>query len=82
MTDPDFDPEPPELFCRHLILCRTIWYDAANPGDGYSLGSVLIHVRPSDDRGFGFLAHRLFLYAELQGTLGESVLPRRSMGRR
>lgn len=71
MTDPDADPERPELFCRHLILCRTIWYDAGNPDEGYSLGRVIVHIRPPEGHGFGYLEPRLFLYVQLFGDPGE-----------
>jgi hypothetical protein len=73
VTDPDTPVpfEPPELFCRHLLVCRTIWYDAGNPDDGYSLGRVVIHVHPPEDHEYGYLEPRLFGYAQLFGTPDE-----------
>ena len=31
---------PPELHCRHLLVCRTVWYDAERPEEGFSLGKL------------------------------------------
>jgi hypothetical protein len=79
VTDPDTPApfEPPELFCRHLLVCRTIWYDPNKPDDGFSLGGLLVHLRPTDEHGFPLRVPRLFLFAQLFGTPGEyEVTPR------
>ena len=69
MTDPDEDA--PELYCRHLIACRVLWHDPADGDSGYSLGRLLVHIRPADAHGYGFTAPRLFLFAQLHGAPGE-----------
>ena len=72
MATPDPTPfDPPAVFCRHLLVCRTLWYDAANPDDGYSLARIVVNVQPpagSDER---FVEPRLFAYVQLFGTVGE-----------
>lgn len=76
MTDPDAELlfEPPELFCRHLLVCRTIWYESGNPDDGYSLTRVIIHVHPPEGQEYGYSEPRLFGYAQLFGTPGEYTI--------
>jgi hypothetical protein len=79
VTDPDTPApfEPPELFCRHLLICRTIWFDPDKPDNGFSLGGLLIHLRPTGEEGFPVRVPRLFLFAQLFGTPGEyDVTPR------
>jgi hypothetical protein len=71
MADP-FDP--PQVHCRHLLVCRTIWQNPADPDEGYSLGRVVIHVRPPAGDGYGFTIPRLFAYAELFGTPDEYTI--------
>jgi hypothetical protein len=72
MTGPDEDPppyDPPEVHCRHLIVCRSMWY-SADADDGYSLGRLVVTVRPDAGQGFGFVIPRLFAFAQLFGTPG------------
>lgn len=62
--------DPPAVFCRHLILCRTIWF-TGDLDDGFSLGRLVVHLRPQDHQ-FPFLCpNRFFLFAQLYGTPGE-----------
>lgn len=70
------DPNDPADFvvCPHLLACHTIWYDNTNPDAGYSLGRVVVHLRPADGQGFPFRTPRLFLFAQLYGTPGEYVM--------
>lgn len=73
MADEQDAPEsddPPEVFCRHLILCRTIWF-TGDLDDGFSLGRLVVHLRPLDHQ-FPFLCtNHFFLFAQLFGTPGE-----------
>ena len=67
-------PDPtdePEVACRHLLVCRTLWYDPGNPDDGYSLGRVVVNVRPGDGGAGPYVVPRLFAYTQLFGTVGD-----------
>jgi hypothetical protein len=76
VTDPDTPVpfEPPELFCRHWIGCRTFWQqpnsDDPDGGYFYSLGSLIISVWPPGGE-MPFYLPRIFFYAQLTGTPGE-----------
>lgn len=59
--------DSPELHCRHLLVCRYVWYDSDRPDDGYSLGKLLVSVRASPDAPFPLRVPRLFLFAQLFG---------------
>lgn len=61
----------PKLHCPHLLLCRSIWFDASRPERGFSLGGVRTALAPSDRRQFPFGVERLFAYAQLWGEPGE-----------
>lgn len=62
--------DPPEVFHRHLILCRTVWF-TGDLDDGFSLGRLVVHLRPRGGE-FPFRCDtRLFLFAQLFGTPGE-----------
>jgi len=63
--------DPPAVFCRHLLLCRTLWSDAANRDDGYSLARIVVNVRPPPGSDGRFVEWRLFAYVQLHGTVGE-----------
>ena len=73
-----FDPEPADdsryLACATLLACHTMWYDNTNTDAGYSLGRVIVHVRPADASGFPFRLFRMFLFAQLHGTPDEYLL--------
>ena len=75
MAGPEFDADLPEpqLSCRHFLACHTIWYDAANPDAGWSLGRVIVHVRPADAGGYPFVVPRLFVFFQLFGATGEHL---------
>src|ERR1051326_4201751 len=49
------------------------WYDNTNADCGYSLGRVIVHVRPGSG-GFPIRIPRLFLYAQLHGVSGEYIV--------
>lgn len=70
----DAEWTPPELHCRHLLVCRTIWYDAERPDEGFSLGKVLVTVRASATNPFPIRVPRLFLYAQMFGTPAEYTI--------
>jgi len=67
-------PNEPELHCAHFIACHTLWYDSGNLDAGYSLGRVIVQLRSVAPDGFPFTVPRLFLYAQLWGTLDEYTL--------
>ena len=62
--------DEPTLYHRHLILCRTIWY-TGDLDDGFSLGRLIVHIRPRDGVFPFRSAIRLFLFAQLFGDPGE-----------
>lgn len=35
---------PPELHCRHLIVCRSIWFDPAKPADDEPITAERLEV--------------------------------------
>jgi hypothetical protein len=61
----------PDVGCRHLLICRTIWYDPGNPDEGYSLGRLVVNVRPHDGAEGPFVVPRLFAFTQLFGTVGD-----------
>lgn len=65
------DPTTPEVYCRQLLICRTIWYDATNPDDGCSLARVIVNIRPPAGVTGPFVVHRLFVFARLSGDIGD-----------
>ncbi len=62
---------PPELHCRHLIVCRSIWFDPAKPEDDFSLGRLVVRLAAESADRFPLKVPRLFLFAQLFGTPGE-----------
>lgn len=70
MATPDpFDP--PAVHCRHLLVCRTVWYDPAKPDEGCSLGRLVVSLSPPPGVAGRFVAPRLFAFAQLFGTVGD-----------
>ena len=67
----DSDWTPAELHCRHLLVCRTIWYDPNRPDDGFSLGKLLVKLLAESADAFPLRSSRLFVFAQLFGTPGE-----------
>ena len=67
-SDPDAEPD---IGCRYLLICRTIWYDPGRPDDGYSLGRIVVNIRPEGDGEVPFTVARLFAYIQLFGEPGE-----------
>ena len=74
----EFDSDTPEvsrdLICSNLIACHTLWYDNTNTDSGFSLGRVIVHLRPAGGSGFPIRIPRLFLFVQLHGTPGEYLL--------
>ncbi len=62
---------PAELHCRHLLVCRTIWYDLDRPDDGFSLGKLVVRLSPDPPGEFPLRVDRLFVFAQLFGTPDE-----------
>lgn len=69
--DNDDERDGPELFCRHLIICRNVWYDASKLDEGFSLGKLFVQASPKDGDEFPILVPRLFAFAQLYGSVGE-----------
>lgn len=69
--EPEGADEERYLACSHLLVCHTLWYDNANADAGFSLGRVVVHLRPDPGNGFPLRVRRLFLYAQLHGTSGD-----------
>ena len=57
-----------ELRCRHFLVSHTAWYDAANPDSGYSLGRIVVNVRPTDGGCFPIRITRLFAFIQVFGS--------------
>jgi len=76
MTDEDPPPfsDEPRVWCRHLILCRSVWYDPARMDDGFSLGKLVVQVRPDEGSTYPVQFDRWFAFVQLSGTLGEHTL--------
>jgi hypothetical protein len=74
VADFEQESEPPTLVCSHLIACYELRQEPDNADSGYSLGHVLVHVRPGDGRGFPFRAGRIFLFAQLHGSPEEFLI--------
>ena len=61
----------PVVYCRHLLICRSVWYDGQKPELGYSLGGIYTTLEPADGLGYPFRLERMFVYAQLWGEDGE-----------
>lgn len=72
------DPEDAErsryLVCSALLACHTLWYDNTNSDAGFSLGRLIVHLRPDAGNGFPLRLPRLFLFAQLHGTPDDYLL--------
>jgi hypothetical protein len=75
----DLDDSDPAVFCSHLLVCHTIWYDNTNFDAGFTLQRVVVHLRPSEGQAFPFRVRRLFVFAQLHGTPGEYIVRVRFM---
>ncbi len=59
------------LYCPHLLVCRSIWYDGRHTERGFSLGGIFTRVVPDAPEGFPYLLDRAFAYIQLSGDPGE-----------
>ncbi len=66
--------DEPNLYCPHLLICRSIWYDGRRMEQGFSLGGILTRVVPDSAEGFPYLLERAFAYIQLAGDPGEYLL--------
>ena len=42
----DVDPfDKPAIYCRHLLICRTLWYDPER-SDSFSLAGIIVNISP------------------------------------
>ena len=74
MSDADTpysDSGTPRVWCRHLLLCRNVWFDPARMDDGFSLGKLLVQVRPAEGESYPVEFPRLFGFLQLTGTIGD-----------
>lgn len=62
---------PPEFHCRHLIVCRTIWFNPAKPEEDFSLGRLVVRLTAAIADHFPLKVDRLFVFAQVYGTPGE-----------
>ena len=60
----------PVVHCRHLLLCRSVWYDGQKPDFGIGLAGVYTRLSAGVG-GFPFRRERMFIYAQLWGDDGE-----------
>jgi len=60
--------DDPEVFCRHFIVCRTVWYDSSSADQGYSLGRLVVNLDPAIDGNDAGVVPRLFAFVQLFGT--------------
>ena len=61
----------PVVYCRHLLICRSVWHNNQRPELGYSVGGIYTTLEPDDGLGFPFRLERMFVYAQLWGDDGE-----------
>lgn len=66
--------DEPRVWCRHLLLCRNIWYDPNRMDDGFSLGKLLVQVRPAEGDSYPIVSPRLFAFVQLAGEVGSYSL--------
>lgn len=62
------------LACPHFIACHDVRYDALDADAGCTLERVIVHVRPSDGKGYPLRLERMCLFAELFGVPGDYTL--------
>ena len=72
--DDPFDDSAGDIWCRHLILCRVVWFDPSRPDDGFSLGKLLVQTRPPEGEPFPLMFDRLFLFTQMTGPSGAYTL--------
>ena len=65
------DWNPPALGCRHLIVCRSIWFDPSKPDEDFSLGRLVVRLMAGGEERFPLKVARLFVFAQVFGTPGE-----------
>ena len=65
------DWDPPVFGCRHLIVCRTIWFDPSKPDEDFSLGRLVVRLTAESAEHFPLKVARLFIFAQVFGTPGE-----------
>lgn len=71
MSDDDTPySDTPRVWCRHLLLCRNVWFDPARMDDGFLLGKLLVQVRPAEGESYPIVFHRLFAFVQLAGDVG------------
>jgi hypothetical protein len=63
--------ERPNLFGRHLHVCRSVWFDNKQPEKGFSLGGLVAHLAIPEGWAFPLLIDKLFMYVQLWGDDAE-----------
>jgi hypothetical protein len=62
------------VYCPHLLLCRSVWFDNRQPERGFSLGGIHT-VIPVPDDGLPVILNRPFVYFQLSG-LADDYFPK------
>jgi len=70
----DQEEDEADVYCRHLLFCRTVWLDATRTDDGFSLGKSLIQLGPADGGEYPLVLDRIFACAQLHGRSGEQTV--------
>jgi len=68
------DTDPEGIWCRHLIVCRTLWFEPSRSDDAFSLGKLVVQLRPPDGDTLPIHVDRLFTFVQLTGTPGPYTL--------
>jgi hypothetical protein len=69
--DPPAYSDPPTIYSRHFLTCRSIWYDKKRPEAGFSLGGIFSEIQPIDDFDFPLRLEKIYVFTQLYGDPGE-----------
>jgi hypothetical protein len=58
------------VYCPHLLLCRSVWFDNRQPERGFSLAGIHKNL-PEPDDGLPLVMFGRFVYFQIFGTPGE-----------
>jgi len=70
-TDDPAYRDPLGIHARHLLTCRTLWYDWQRPEAGFGVAGICTRVEPPDGATFPQVFSRFFVYFQLWGDPGE-----------
>lgn len=69
--DPPPYRDPIGVHGRHLITCRTLWYDPEKPEAAFGLAGLYAHIEPPEGSNFPQAFSRFFVYFQLWGDPGD-----------